>query len=198
MSIGVQTCVNFVSCFNFFLYSSGNPFTLINMNERVIYNLKMGNGSFSSNIPEKLEDLTVQLDFESQSFTNVSNFYQNLSQLQRLQAKKLTIKVHLLPDLNEHAGCQWRFSQNAAQQLHVEADVYQLTKLTPVMEHPNLHIILNENPSVALLRELVQKLMHTKHQVKTITCRIPRSNMTFDVSINLWSEILKAASQEVT
>ena len=49
---------------------------------------------------------------------------QNLTKLKKLQAKTLIIEVYVLPELDEHAKHQWQFSQNAAQVIHVEADVY--------------------------------------------------------------------------
>ena len=121
MFIGVQTCVNVVSCFDFTLYSSVNPCALIKMTEREIIKLQMWwNGTFTPSLPERLPDnLRIRLDFEKGV-----NSYKNLTKLKKLQAKTLIIEVYVLPELDEHAKHQWQFSQNAAQVIHVEADVY--------------------------------------------------------------------------
>ena len=131
--------------------------------------------------------MTVQLDFE-----HGTNDYENLSHLQSLNAEKLKIEVNLLPDLSELAKKQWRFSIEMARVLIVEADCYQLKQLISVVKHPDLHIQLNENPSVDHLKELALDLASTENQVQTLTCRIKRHNVTFPCGAHLWEEIQEA------
>merc|ERR1712106_237104 len=125
----------------------------MNTNKTLKYSMEMWPGGATPSFNElSFTDITVMLSFEH------GIEYKQLRRLQYLKAEKLTISIILLPDLDQMAEKEWLFTELTAKTLVIVADVFQMKQLVRVVKHPDLHIRLNENPSVTHLRELVQKM----------------------------------------